>query len=295
MGRVSADRGCDGPASRAPRPSTRRGERKDPVCRPMITCATLPPLLQRLGLSLVMVPEGQFLMGSRLPADDDPGSPLGPETATLLRREQPQRTVYLDAFCIARYPVTVEQFGVFLEATGRAGVTRVALPTGQMTAWLPVHHVPREEADLFCRWLTMETQVPFRLPTEAEWEKAARGTDGRTYPWGEEDPPGAFCNCSQVVGGPSDVRSYPSGASPWGCLDMAGNVWEWCADWYAPDYYLHAPDRNPGGPPSGWHRVIRGGCFSSHPHEVRCASRFYDRAVGPPFYPCGFRVVTQAL
>jgi formylglycine-generating enzyme required for sulfatase activity len=268
---------------------------EDAIGVAMDTCPSASLLLRDIGLAMVSVPGGEFIMGS--------GGGPGRESsvcalhgaARLVEREQPQRNVHLDAFCIGRYPVTVQQFDAFLHATGRVAATRVSLPAGQLNAWLPAVHVPRDEADLFCRWLTMETQIPFRLPTEAEWEKAARGTDGRTYPWGEDAPPGSFCNCAHALGGPSDVRAYPSGASPWGCMDMAGNVWEWCADWYSPDYYVRAPGRNPGGPPSGWHRVIRGGCFSSHPREVRCAARFYDRAVGPPFFPCGFRVVTQAI
>jgi formylglycine-generating enzyme required for sulfatase activity len=255
----------------------------------------IPDLLLELAMALVRVPAGEFLRGSDPMPEVNPGelSPTRAAQRILRNREQPQRLIELSAFAIGKHPVTVGQYRAFMAETGHAPPPAVSLPP-DLCPRLPISYVPHPHAGAFCRWLSVETGVAIRLPTEAEWEKAARGVDGRSYSWGEACPPGGYCNCANVAGGLTDVRSYPGGASPWGCLDMCGNVWEWCTDWFDPHYYRHSPLSDPTGPDKGLHRVLRGGCHSSDPSDVRCAARFYDRPAGPPFFPCGFRIVMQS-
>ncbi len=146
--------------------------------------------------------------------------------------EKPQRLVYLDAYLIDRVEVTNANY--------------------------PVIYVDWFQADAFCTWEGR------RLPTEAEWEKAARGTDGRLYPWGNDRPNTPSTDyVASKIGDTTAVGAYPAGASPYGVLDMAGNVQEWVADWFQHNYYASAPARNPLGPASGTHRVLRGGTWSS--------------------------------
>jgi formylglycine-generating enzyme required for sulfatase activity len=112
---------------------------------------------------------------------------------------------------------------------------------------------------MYCEWLSHKTGTNFKLPTEAQWEKAARGTDGRKYPWGSRESDETLANFNEKIGKTTPVGSYPAGASPYRLLDMSGNVWEWCSDWYGSGYYKNSPKENPTGPRSGPGRVLRGG------------------------------------
>jgi serine/threonine-protein kinase len=139
----------------------------------------------------------------------------------------------------------------------------------------PVVNVNRYQANAFCTW------VGARLPTEAEWEKAARGTDGRIYPWGDQAPTQELANFDRNVGDTTPVGSYPAGASPYGVMDMAGSVWEWVDDWYDSDYYSQSPSENPQGLVTGEYSVLRGGSWYGYDYNVRSALRNYR---GPDYW-----------
>jgi formylglycine-generating enzyme required for sulfatase activity len=237
---------------------------------------------------MVQVPAGDFFMGS---SDSD---------ASAVGDEKPMHSVYLDEFWIDKFEVTNEQFARFLNEEGNReedGVTWVNVEGedsnlvyegGQYRPRSgyedhPVTYVSWYGAQSYCQWAGK------RLPTEAEWEKAARATDGRTYPWGNDFDchKGNFDDEQEiddyvVSGGPdcdgyvqtAPVGSFLAGASPYGCMDMAGNAWEWVADQYQGDYYQAAPGRNPRGPNQGASRVVRGGSWTLPQGLARCAGRF---------------------
>jgi len=216
----------------------------------------LPAEISEAGMEMVLVPAGEFVMGSDEGDYDD---------------EHPQHKIYLDVYYLGKYPVTNGQYKEFLEETGH----------DEPESWdedefnqpdQPVVGVSWNNAVAFCRWLSKKTGEIYRLPSEAEWEKAARGTDARTYPWGEEAPSSYHSNINKEVGGTTEVGSYPAGKSPYGCYDMFGNVWEWCNDWYDGDYYKNSPYKNPKGPNNGECRVLRGGSWINIANGVVCAA-----------------------
>jgi len=217
----------------------------------------------RDGAVAIKIPAGTFKMGS-----------------TEYDDEKPVHEVYLSEYYIDKHEVTNRQYKKFCDATGRSYPSDpdfLAMPD-YFTSYpdYPVVNVSWDDAAAYCRWAGR------RLPTEAEWEKAARGTDGRKYPWGNSEPgaggtyranynPGNYTEDGFRHTAP--VGSYERGASPYGCMDMAGNVWEWCSDWYDSDYYGRSADNDPTGPSTGSYRVLRGGSWRGNARNVRCANR----------------------
>jgi formylglycine-generating enzyme required for sulfatase activity len=223
-----------------------------------------------LAEELVTIPAGPFVRGTDKGGFD----------------ERPERTIYLDAFLIDRYEVTNAQYAAFVKATGhrKSGPpSRYAKNTMRMRGVnQPVVYVSWEDAKAYCEWRGR------RLPTEAEWEKAMRGTDGRLWPWGNiEVPNGA--NWARVDDGfevAAPVGHVRSDASPYGVMDGAGNVMEWVEDWYLESAYSEAPDRNPVGPEYGTYKVLRGAAYTSSGSDLRITARskmmldFRDETIG---------------
>jgi formylglycine-generating enzyme required for sulfatase activity/predicted Ser/Thr protein kinase len=221
----------------------------------------------------VRVPAGEFWMGS------DPKIDLEAK-----KDETPRHKVYLDEYWIGLYPVTNAQFQVFLVDSGYAWGKNI--PNGKLD--YPVVKVIWKDAQKFCIWASQRCGVEVRLPAEAEGEKAARGPDGRIYPWGNQAPDPSMANFIPGSGGPCPVGSHPAGASPYGAQDMAGNVWEWVQDWYSGFYYANSPASNPPGPSFGNYRVLRGGAWGNVSRNVRAALRTWGYPVNRNVN-CGFR------
>jgi len=237
---------------------------------------------------MVWIPAGEFIRGS---TDQEIAEALreNPDyvEASWCNSEKPQRKVHLDGYWIYKYEVTVSQFRKLCKETGRS---MPQLPIGQWKDDHPIEMVNWYDAKAYAEW------AGCRLPTEAEWEKAARGTDGRLYPWGNEwDPSKCANSVAKELEDSRPVGSYPAGASPYGVMDMAGNAVEWCADWYDEDetYYAKAPSANPSGPLQGKSRVLRGGSwdlYSATPVTFRCAARGGAKpGKGTPAGTNGFR------
>lgn len=234
---------------------------------PFPASAQLDRLRKAQGLELPVVveppmaeiPEGPFAMGS--------------DGGQALEDERPNHQVWLATFFMDLHEVTTAQYAVFLAATNRPAPWQWDTVDLSQHGDRPVIGVDWADADAYCRWRGK------RLPTEAEWEKSARGTDGRSYPWGNQLPSNARANFalgarfsySQVV---MPVQAYEAGKSPYGLYQMAGNVWEWVQDWYSADYYGISPEQNPQGPEQGSFKVLRGGSWSDLPKYLLTYGRF---------------------
>ncbi len=253
------------------------------------------------GMQLVYVPPGEFLMGTH------PNDPYSGEAK--FQDEQPQHTVFVDGFWMFETEVTNGMFEEFVQSTGYR-TTAETTGTGFVTLmdreassevggadWrnpygpgsdiqgmetYPVTQLSWYDAQSYCEW------AGGRLPTEAEWEKAARGENGNIYPWGNKEPSGAEANSADAALNSdwwsdrsindgfrltAPVKSFPAGKSPYGFYDMAGNVWEWVADWYNPNGYSSAAVTNPIGPSNGTEKVLKGGSFVNGKKNIRSARR----------------------
>lgn len=257
----------------------------------------------RDGAEMVFVPSGAFKMGSS-DADISAVASADPRSeVSLMASEKPQRLVNLDDYWIYRTEVTVAQYRRFCDATRRP------MPRPPDWGWKddhPMVNVTWHDASAYAAW------AGAALPTEAEWEKAARGTDGRRFIWGDAWPPpsksGNFADEAmarkyrrwQLVPNYSDgfietapVGSFPVGASPYGALDMIGNVWEWCADWFDPAYYVRAPADNPMGPTTGKYRSLRGGCWSNFDADFLRPSKRNRKLPDDSDDKTGFRCIVR--
>lgn len=268
-----------------------------------------PPVVNDGYGDYLYVPAGSFRMGDNF-GDGD-------------ARERPVHTVDLDAFYIGKYEITNGEWKKFRDDPGyenpRFWPGGKPVPKDQIPYWndaknhgggtpdsdnYPVLGVNWDSAVAYCRWLTAKTGKTYRLPTEAEWEKAARGTDQRRFPWGNTIDHG-YANYSGAkdydTGSPvgfydgtthGNLRTH-SNASPYGAFDMGGNVMEWCQDWYSRDYYSVSTQKNPKGPETGAYRVLRGGTFFTEPFDLRA----YGRSAAWPSFQShrmvGFRAVRE--
>jgi formylglycine-generating enzyme len=254
--------------------------------------------------NLARIPAGEFLMGAADAATD----------------ERPVHRVHLGEFFIGRFPVTCDEYARFIRATNRPPPAVRALPliaaSGRDALFKslalpyvwdlnepphghgthPAVLVTWDDAAAYCQWLSESTNRSFRLPTEAEWEKAARGgVEGQRYPWGN-DIDSTKCNFLLDPSTKSQRGTRPTGTFPpnsYGLCDMAGNVWEWVSDWYGANYYSISESKDPAGPSAGHMRIVRGGSWvNDDVTMLRCA---YRHKVPPDTYAysIGFRVVCE--
>lgn len=268
-----------------------------------------PPVVDDGYGELVLVPSGVFRMGDNFGDGES--------------RERPVHAVELDAYYIGKHEVTNGQWRKFRDDAGydnpKFWPGGRPVPKDQVPYWTqpnnhgggtpgsdnyPVIGVNWDSAVAYCNWLSAKTGKTYRLPTEAEWEKAARGTDQRRYPWGNSIDQ-SFANFVSTQsfdtvrpvgffdGSQREKLKTQASASPYGAFDMAGNLMEWCQDWYSRDYYSVSPRKNPKGPAAGAYKVVRGGSFFVDAFDLRSYAR---SAAWPSFQGhrmIGFRIARE--
>ena len=234
------------------------------------------------GMVMLYMPAGDFSMGTDVYDADD---------------EKPAHVVHLSAFWIDQTEVTNAMYQLCVRArvcaapTSSASYSYSSYYDNPQFADYPVIFISWVDARDYCSW------AGERLPSEAEWEKTARGTDGRMFPWGEDAPNCSLANFTTngrtCVGDPARVGSYPGGASPYGVLDMAGNVMEWVKDVYDPLYYRHSPQNDPAGSDKSDYRVVRGGSWYSDGKSLRVTNREFENPFNT-YDTLGFRCALSA-
>ncbi|MCI0519305.1 MAG: formylglycine-generating enzyme family protein [Chloroflexi bacterium] len=246
-----------------PRFSVSAKKSATPLYLPLIE--QLSPAPAPLSQVEIYIEAGNFQMGC------DDTIPL----ESCQRDELPLHRIYLDAYWIDQYEITNAQYAGCVESGSCAPPvfpytrTRTDYYGASEYGDYPVTYLTWYQARQYCSWTGK------RLPTEAEWEKAARGIKTtRAYPWGDFEPDCTLLNYNFCQGDTAAAGSYPAGASQYGVMDMAGNVWEWVNDWYSEGYYAVSPEANPAGPASGTHKVIRGGSWFHDGGAARLAYRF---------------------
>jgi formylglycine-generating enzyme required for sulfatase activity len=267
---------------------------------------------------MVRIPAGKFLMGTTKEQAAQVIEEGGEDWKKWVEREQPQHTVELSEYSIGKYPITNREYQAFVrEAKYKPpqGWDGDQFPAEKGSH--PVVNVSWDDAVAYCKWLSEKTGKNYRLPTEAEWEKAARwrsplpAGEGKgegeslIYPWGNDFDPKKANTVESNIGDTTDVGKFsPQGDSPYGCADMAGNVWEWCNDWFKEDEYKRSSPvdkrrqgsvlKDPQGPKDGQYRVLRGGSFFNYHRNARCALRGRNF---PRFFSnsWGFRVASSPI
>jgi formylglycine-generating enzyme len=222
---------------------------------------------------MIYIPGGSFVMGSDLSGHDD---------------ENPEHQIHLSAYFIGKFPVTNLEYREFIQSTGHLAPVhwRNGTYPDLSKANHPVTHVAWQDACDYAEWFGA------RLPTEVEWERAARGDRGNEYPWGKSCFPD-FTNFASPRGGTSPVDKYPRGVSEYGVWDMCGNVGEWVRDWYDAQYYTRSPESNPTGPEEGEQKVYRGGGYHANRMDIRAAARHFSIPTDHQPY-IGFRIAMDA-
>ena len=227
-------------------------------------------LISKDNMTVIFIPAGEFIMGS---SDDDKDANA---------EEKPAHKVYTDAYWIDRTQVTNAMFRSCVKA---GACTYDLLPVTAPNYYNPIYdnhpvvYVTWQQAATYCAW------EGGRLPTEAEWEKAARGPKNTLYAWGDQIPNANLVNLNNYVGNTTAVGLFPRGQSAYGIMDMGGNVREWVSDWFADDYYQHSPTNNPKGPETGEKKVLKGAAFS----DMKVFSRSADRLTHVPDSPGNVR------